>query len=139
MRVDPEERPQSPAQVATALRPHAGAPAAYPPPEAEAGATLEGNLERSDVATLVRVLHASRKTGQLVIHHPGGEARVDLQCGEVVGVRAPGRDAEAAFQALARIQSGTFAFHEGRRPEGEASGRIGVTTDRLLKDVRAIA
>jgi len=135
VQLDPEDRPSSAAVVVAALRPHAGAPAVYAPPQAEAGATLEGTLERSDVATLVRVLHASRKTGQLVINYPGGEALVDLRCGEVVGIRAPGRDAEAAFQALARVQSGTFAFHEGRRPEGEASGRVDVTTDRLLKAI----
>jgi hypothetical protein len=139
LQLDPDARPSSPAQVVTALRPFAGAPAVYAPVQtwagAEAGATLQGALERSDVGTLVRVLHASRKTGQLVIHHPGGEARVDLQDGEVVGIRAPGRDAETAFQALARVQSGTFAFHEGRRPEGEASGRVDVTTDRLLKAI----
>ena len=81
--------------------------------ERRQGAAIAGDLASMPFEDLIGLLELGRRTGSLVLHGMGLEARIVLVDGRVVHAVCGGHTGEAAFRRIARDASGPFDFVPG--------------------------
>ncbi len=107
-----------------------------PPPRATRRPTaMQGRVEEVPLPDLLQLLAASRKTGVLAIADGGGEARVHLAEGKIVGCAlagAPDLAPRKAFARLLGIERGAFELRPAEAPPPVAM--VDAPLEALLMD-----
>jgi len=99
--------------------------------EAEKGRGISGHLSMIGIADLIQTLHASRRTGTLLVRtESGAEAKVGFRNGEVSSALTNGRPGADGFYELLAWREGEFEF-QGGEPELDSTPGAAVTGNTM--------
>lgn len=83
---------------------------------------FEGTLDVLDLATLLRLVRAGRRTGALVVQRSGETGVVFWRDGEIVGAALGAKEGREALRRLFQWNKGYFKFSPRLEPVGSLSG-----------------
>jgi len=83
---------------------------------------FEGTLEVLDLATLLRLVRAGKRTGALVVQRSGETGVVFWRDGEIVGAALGAKEGREALRRLFQWNKGYFKFSPRLEPVGNLAG-----------------
>lgn len=83
---------------------------------------FEGTLEVIDLATLLRLVRAGRRSGALVVQRSGATGVVFWRDGEIVGAALGAKEGREALRRLFQWNKGYFKFSPHLEPMGNLAG-----------------
>jgi len=97
---------------------------------------MTGRLGLFSLVDLLQLLSGAHRSGRLLVRHPGGDARIYVDDGDVVHAEFDALEGEEAIYALFADERGEFEFKNGL-PAPRTTVRLG-TQNLILEAVRRL-